>query len=182
MPVHFIESFFSESEGTSEYTDCPGLLDESSSTWPETAVFQIAANGVPMDKLVIGKPAGVGDANNGQMPAETLATCLAEAKERGWNGGAMVWQVRSPVPMLLSLDRVNADLRPPAIVPQRPVRVDQDGAIAVVACVKGMYAMEVACHIFATCCTRIILIVAVVFGYVFVLPDFGVVPCWSSLS
>ncbi|TFL02200.1 glycoside hydrolase superfamily [Pterulicium gracile] len=79
-------------QGTSEYTDCPGLLDESSSTWPETAVFQIAANGVPMDKLVIGKPAGVGDANNGQMPAETLATCLAEAKERGWNGGAMVWQ------------------------------------------------------------------------------------------
>jgi chitinase len=79
-------------QGTSEYTTCSGLLDSSSATWPQTAVFQIGNNGVPLSKLVIGKPATTGDANNGFMSASTLAGCLQNAKNRGWNGGAMVWQ------------------------------------------------------------------------------------------
>lgn len=79
-------------QGTSEYTTCAGLLDRSSNTWPQTALFQIAANGVPVDKLVIGKPAAIGDANNGFMTPALLAQCVQQAKNRGWNGGAMVWQ------------------------------------------------------------------------------------------
>ncbi|TDL19770.1 glycoside hydrolase family 18 protein [Rickenella mellea] len=79
-------------QGTSEYTTCNKLLTSSSNTWPQTAVFQIAASGIPMSKIVIGKPANSGDADNGYMPTSTLATCLQTAKAQGWTGGAMVWE------------------------------------------------------------------------------------------
>ncbi|KAF4610765.1 hypothetical protein D9613_006970 [Agrocybe pediades] len=79
-------------QGVSEYTTCANLLTTSSSTWPQTALFQIASNGVPLSKIVIGKPATSGDANNGFMSTSTLATCLQQAKNQGWNGGAMVWE------------------------------------------------------------------------------------------
>ncbi|KAF7356553.1 Glycoside hydrolase family 18 protein [Mycena venus] len=79
-------------QGTSEYTTCANLLTTSSSTWPGSAVFQIGASGVPLSKIVIGKPAGTGDGNSGFMDASTLGTCVAQAKNQGWTGGAMVWQ------------------------------------------------------------------------------------------
>ncbi|KAJ7890477.1 glycoside hydrolase [Mycena olivaceomarginata] len=79
-------------QGTAEYTTCANLLTTSSTTWPQTAVFQIGASGVPLSKIVIGKPAGTGDGNSGFMDAATLATCVAQAKTQGWTGGAMVWQ------------------------------------------------------------------------------------------
>ncbi|KIY62608.1 glycoside hydrolase family 18 protein [Cylindrobasidium torrendii FP15055 ss-10] len=79
-------------QGTAEYTDCAGLLDKSSDTWPGTALFEIIASGVDASKLVIGKPGTAGDATNGQMSADDLATCLETAKGKDWNGGAMVWQ------------------------------------------------------------------------------------------
>ncbi|KAF7361442.1 Glycoside hydrolase [Mycena sanguinolenta] len=79
-------------QGVSEYVTCAGLLTTSSSTWPESALFQIAANGVTLNKLVIGKPAAAGDATNGYMDPGTLATCLEQAKSEGWSAGAMTWQ------------------------------------------------------------------------------------------
>ncbi|TFK39804.1 glycoside hydrolase family 18 protein [Crucibulum laeve] len=79
-------------QGTSEYTTCANLLTTSSSTWPQSALFQIAANGVPLSKLVIGKPATSGAASNGFMSTSTLASCLQQAKSQGWNGGAMSWE------------------------------------------------------------------------------------------
>ncbi|KAF4593875.1 hypothetical protein EYR40_008670 [Pleurotus pulmonarius] len=79
-------------QGTSEYTTCDGLLSTSSSTWPNSALFQIAASGIPLSKLVIGKPATTGDASNGFMSTATLASCLQQAKSRGWNAGVMVWE------------------------------------------------------------------------------------------
>ncbi|KAG6821430.1 hypothetical protein H0H93_010154 [Arthromyces matolae] len=79
-------------QGSSEYTTCNGLLTASSSTWPESALFQIAANGVSLSKLVIGKPATSSDASNGYMSTSTLASCVATAKSQGWNGGVMVWE------------------------------------------------------------------------------------------
>ncbi|KII93375.1 carbohydrate-binding module family 5 protein [Plicaturopsis crispa FD-325 SS-3] len=79
-------------QGTSEYTTCDGLLTTSSSTWPQSALFQIAASGVSLDKLVIGKPGTTGDANNGYIDPSTLAGCLGQAKSQGWTGGAMVWE------------------------------------------------------------------------------------------
>ncbi|KAJ7242176.1 glycoside hydrolase superfamily [Mycena haematopus] len=79
-------------QGASEYTTCAGLLTASSSTWPQSAVFQIAANGVPLNKIVIGKGATASDATNGYMDPGTLATCLGQAKSQGWSAGAMTWQ------------------------------------------------------------------------------------------
>jgi chitinase len=79
-------------QGTSEYTTCAGLLNTASSTWPNSALFQIAASGVPQSKLVIGKPATAGDASNGFMSTSTLAQCAQQAKNQGWNAGVMVWE------------------------------------------------------------------------------------------
>ncbi|TFK80763.1 glycoside hydrolase family 18 protein [Polyporus arcularius HHB13444] len=79
-------------QGSTEYTTCAGLITSSSSTWPQTALLQIIASGVPASKLVIGKPITSGDANNGYMSASTLASCVAQAKTKGWNGGVMGWQ------------------------------------------------------------------------------------------
>ncbi|KAJ6453722.1 glycoside hydrolase [Mycena sanguinolenta] len=79
-------------QGVTEYTTCDGLLTTSSSMWPESAVFQIAANGVPLNKLVIGKPATTSDAGSGYMDPATLSTCLVQAAAKGWSAGAMTWQ------------------------------------------------------------------------------------------
>ncbi|KAH0835491.1 hypothetical protein J3R83DRAFT_9158 [Lanmaoa asiatica] len=78
-------NFLLVTEGTSEYTTCSGLITASSSSWPQTALFQIAANGVSLDKLVIGKPGTTGDANNGYMSTSTLASCVAQAHSSGWS-------------------------------------------------------------------------------------------------
>lgn len=72
-------------EGTTEYTDCNGLLFTSSDVWPQSALFQIAASGIPTSKLVIGKPATGSDAANGFVPTSTLAQCVQQAKSQGWS-------------------------------------------------------------------------------------------------
>ncbi|KAG6375928.1 hypothetical protein JVT61DRAFT_2797 [Boletus reticuloceps] len=71
-------------QGSTEYTTCAGLLTTSSSTWPESALFQIAANGVSLDKLVIGKPGTTKEAKTGYIDPTTLASCVAEAASEGW--------------------------------------------------------------------------------------------------
>ncbi|KAF8510805.1 glycoside hydrolase [Hysterangium stoloniferum] len=96
MKVHqevgsMIDWFYNQND----YTSCADLLTESSSTWPETSLFEIAANGVPLNKLVIGKPGAPDDAADGYMDPATLAGCLKQAKEKDWNGGAMSWEFPS---------------------------------------------------------------------------------------
>jgi chitinase len=52
-PYRYNIQFYNQ--GASEYTTCDGLLNESSSTFPNTAVFQINQDqGVDMSKIVIG--------------------------------------------------------------------------------------------------------------------------------
>ncbi|TBU27275.1 glycoside hydrolase family 18 protein [Dichomitus squalens] len=80
-------------QGTDEYTTCDGLLNTSGGSWPNSSLFEIAAQGVDLQKLVIGKPAqSAGDANNGFIDPTTLAGCLAQAKAKGWGAGVMVWE------------------------------------------------------------------------------------------
>ncbi|KAG1869320.1 glycoside hydrolase family 18 protein [Suillus tomentosus] len=79
-------------QGTTEYTTCDGLLYNSSTTWPESALFQIADSGVPLDKLVIGKPATAAQATNGYIDPSLLASCVSSAYASGWDGGVMVWE------------------------------------------------------------------------------------------
>ena len=72
-------------EGTTEYTTCDGLLNTSGGDWPQSSLFEIAASGVALDKLVIGKPAlSSGDASSGYIAPATLADCLEQAKSQGW--------------------------------------------------------------------------------------------------
>lgn len=71
----------------SEYTTCDGLLTKSSSMYPKTSVFEIAASGVDLNKIVIGKPAVFHtDADQGVVPTNILAQCLSTAKGKGWSG------------------------------------------------------------------------------------------------
>ncbi|KZT52238.1 glycoside hydrolase family 18 protein [Calocera cornea HHB12733] len=79
-------------QGTTEYTTCAGLLTASSTTWPNTALFQIEAAGVSLNKLVIGKPADTADATNGYIAPATLATCVEQAQSEGWEAGVMTWE------------------------------------------------------------------------------------------
>lgn len=72
-------------EGASEYTTCSGLLTASTSAWPQTALFQIVANGVALDKVVIGKPAMASDASNGYIDPSTLASCVSQAATKSWS-------------------------------------------------------------------------------------------------
>lgn len=89
------------------------LLTDSGSEWPSTSVFEINAYaGVPLDKIVIGKPLEPSSASNGYvfffvdvhmfvfqanedrsyMSASDLHQCVSEAKEKGWNAGVMFWE------------------------------------------------------------------------------------------
>ncbi|KAG1880906.1 glycoside hydrolase family 18 protein [Suillus subluteus] len=79
-------------QGTTEYVTCDGLLYNSSTTWPQTALFQIADSGISLDKLVIGKPATSAQATNGYMDPSLLASCVSEAYAAGWNAGVTVWE------------------------------------------------------------------------------------------
>ncbi|TFK85135.1 glycoside hydrolase family 18 protein [Polyporus arcularius HHB13444] len=74
------------------YTDCAGLIDAAGAPFAGSALFEIANNGVDLNKLVIGKPGGVTDATNGFMDPATLGQCVAQAAARGWNGGIMAFQ------------------------------------------------------------------------------------------
>ncbi|OSD06759.1 glycoside hydrolase family 18 protein [Trametes coccinea BRFM310] len=79
-------------QGDDMYTTCDGLLNTSGSAWLGSSLNEIASAGIPLDKLVIGKYASNGDGANGYMDAQTLAQCVAQAKQQGWNAGIMFWE------------------------------------------------------------------------------------------
>ncbi|KAI0741577.1 glycoside hydrolase family 18 protein [Daedaleopsis nitida] len=96
-------------QGITEYTTCDTLMNTSGGDWPNSAVFEIGASGVDVNKLVIGKPAqAAGDANNGYVAPETLATCVSEAKAKGWNAGVMVWEYPDAVASWIATVRAQA--------------------------------------------------------------------------
>lgn len=65
----------------------------------ETSVCEIAALGVDVDKLLLGKPVGAGDAaNTGYVPLPALATLVGDGVHRSpckWRAGIMGWQFSS---------------------------------------------------------------------------------------
>lgn len=75
------------------YTTCDSLIWNSDDVFPLTSLFEINKYaGVPLDKLVVGKPAVQEDADNGFMKPSVLGGCLKIAVQNGWNAGAMFWQ------------------------------------------------------------------------------------------
>lgn len=68
-------------------------MNTSGGAFPGSSVFEIAANGVDLNKLVIGKPGAAADATNGFIDPATLGTCVDQAKAKGWSAGVMAFQV-----------------------------------------------------------------------------------------
>ncbi|KAJ7583287.1 glycoside hydrolase family 18 protein [Mycena floridula] len=87
-------------QGSDSYTTCDNLLTAASPPWGNTAVFEIAQSGVPLDKLVIGKPAGPTDATNGFMSTQDLSVCVQQA--------IMVWQYPNADSLWISAVRAQA--------------------------------------------------------------------------
>ncbi|PIL36415.1 hypothetical protein GSI_00103 [Ganoderma sinense ZZ0214-1] len=74
------------------YSDCNSLISSSGGAFPGTSLFEIPKHGIPLNKLVIGKPATGSDGSNGIMSSGALGECVKKAKSKGWKGGLMVWQ------------------------------------------------------------------------------------------
>ncbi|KAI8974523.1 glycoside hydrolase [Trametes punicea] len=74
------------------YTDCNGLLNTSGGVFPGSSLFEIANNGVSLNKLVIGKPGSAADATNGFIDPVTLGTCVNQARIKGWSAGIMAFE------------------------------------------------------------------------------------------
>lgn len=80
-------------QGDDQYVDCNTLINESGSEWPGTSVMELnALVNIPLDKIVIGKPNNADAASNGYMQGSSLAKCVAEAQQQGWNAGVMFWE------------------------------------------------------------------------------------------
>ncbi|KAK2461307.1 hypothetical protein APHAL10511_006834 [Amanita phalloides] len=79
-------------QGPAEYITCSNLLYTSTSKWPNSALFQISGNGVPLSKIVVGKPAAQNDTFSGYMDPKMLAACLTQGQNRGWDGGVVGWE------------------------------------------------------------------------------------------
>ena len=58
---------------------------------PGTSIGEIAAAGVPLGAIVLGKPLLSADAGTGFTPAAELATWLQQAKGMGWETGVFCW-------------------------------------------------------------------------------------------
>lgn len=86
------------------YNTCDELIWNAGSNFPLTSLFEISKYaGVPLNKLVVGKPAIQSDADDGFMRPSVLGGCLNTAVQNGWNGGAMFWEYPHMTPHRLSV-------------------------------------------------------------------------------
>ncbi|ODO00677.1 hypothetical protein L198_03002 [Cryptococcus wingfieldii CBS 7118] len=93
-------------QGDDQYVSCDTLITNSGSEWPSTSVFELNSySGIPLEKIVIGKPLDSSAADNGFMSAADLAVCVAEAIAKGWNGGVMFWEWTSQAPSVMATVR-----------------------------------------------------------------------------
>ncbi|ORY26060.1 glycoside hydrolase superfamily [Naematelia encephala] len=74
------------------YGDCTGLITNSGNSFPATSIMELNKAGIPLDKIVLGKPVSASEAGTGYMDPKTLAGCVTQGKAKGWNGGVMTWQ------------------------------------------------------------------------------------------
>ena len=88
-------------QGFSDYSSYETLFVQANGWANNTAVAQIAALGIPMNKIVVGKPVTQGDVSNtGYIAQETLASIFTTARQGVWTncsnvGGVMNWQFSS---------------------------------------------------------------------------------------
>jgi chitinase len=83
-------------QGTTMYQNADDIFNTSAGWAPETSVNEMIANGVDPSKIVIGKPATVGDASNSYMaPADIDAAIALNYPFNQWKTGVMFWQYSS---------------------------------------------------------------------------------------
>lgn len=75
------------------YETCDSLVSSSGGAFPGSSILEISSSGVDKNKLVVGKIASTANGNaGGFIDAANLATCVSQAKAKGWSGGVMGWQ------------------------------------------------------------------------------------------
>jgi len=81
-------------QGSSDYSTYETLIETSDGWAPETAVLQIGNSGVPLSKIVIGKPVTqAGAVNTGYVDVNTLANIITQAvSQTQWSAGVMGWE------------------------------------------------------------------------------------------
>lgn len=81
-------------QGDDEYNDCNSIFFKSNyDSYEGTSIFEIhKENNIPLDKLVVGKPASREDADTGYIAPLKLSKCISQAHRSGWNAGVMAWQ------------------------------------------------------------------------------------------
>jgi hypothetical protein len=167
------------------YTDCNGLLTQSASPFPNSALFQLASAGWVLDKLVIGKPAalcvshqlyaslGLGSLNTNAVETRTTATSppttLRRASGRPRPGAGTVASCPGRYDILIWLVNLQA-LTILSAVPRCERGMDPVRALAVVAGLRAIGFLSfiridtpayphrldcIACHIFITCIVAI---------------------------
>ena len=88
-------------QGTSDYLTYETLFFNADGWATETALLQIVQNGIPLEKMVVGKPVSRGDVSNtGFVDQGTLASIFKTARQGAWAdcsriGGVMNWQFAS---------------------------------------------------------------------------------------
>ena len=81
-------------QGNNGYDNYHKLFIESGPHFEGTSVSEIAKRGVPLHKIVVGKPATSADAtNSGYMDPHALGQAALRAHQEGkWHAGIMMWQ------------------------------------------------------------------------------------------
>lgn len=86
------------------YDSCDNLIWNAGNDFPLTSVFEINKYaGVPLDKIVVGKPAIESDADNGFVRPSVLGACLNVGVQNGWKAGVMFWEYPHMTPHRLSV-------------------------------------------------------------------------------
>ncbi|ORY34457.1 glycoside hydrolase [Rhizoclosmatium globosum] len=90
---YYLVQFYNQ--GGSSYDSCESLFYKANGWAGQSSVFEIAAQGVPLNKIVVGKPvtqAGVEGASTGYIDPWVLEGCVSGARANGWNAGVMGWR------------------------------------------------------------------------------------------
>ena len=81
-------------QGSSDYSTFDTLIETSDGWATGTAVLQIGNSGVPLSKIVIGKPVTqAGAVNTGYVDVNTLSNIITQAlSQTSWSAGVMGWE------------------------------------------------------------------------------------------
>jgi chitinase len=86
-------------QGSSDYTTFETLFETSDGWAPNTSVMEINGRGIPLSKIVVGKPVTAADADNtGFIPVANFLQILQQAvNQTSWRAGLMDWEFSSDI-------------------------------------------------------------------------------------